>query len=401
MPDVSKSSKVSKAPTSYKTVEIMQQCKYGFTADYIEKNIVNWVVVKDYAYIIHDKDVNDKGVPVEPHIHLMIRFSSAVPTTAILSKLNGVCRSEHLQKCHSWSGAIGYLCHTNSPDKYQYDDTAVHSNFDWQSLRDIVKKFDVKPVVDGIADGTIKQYNIYNYIDAYNYTQNKTTIERAFEYRLKKMRGTERTMNCIFISGKSGSGKTTYAKKFAKSFNYECYVSSGGKNPLDNYEGQECIILDDCRPSTFALSDFLKLTDPYTDSLVGCRYYNKSIAECKLLIVTSVLDLPEFYNGITEKEKEPIVQLYRRFPLRFVMDYDTVKMYRYDDELRDYVYTGKTDNVIGLAIQRDRNRIKNLFENAVRAFGADDVTVKNLSDAFDRAPDEAFNLIDSDNDNPF
>lgn len=399
MADVSKipkTSKVSKAPTSYKTVEIMQQCKYGFTSDFIEKNIVGWSVVKDYAYIIHDKDVNDKGVLKEPHIHLMLRFSDSVPTTAILAKLSGICRAEHLQKCHSWSGAIGYLCHTNAPDKYHYDDTAVHSNFDWQTLRDSVKKYDIKPIVDGIADGTIKQYNIYNYIDVYNYTQNKTTIDRAFEYRLKKMRGTDRTMNCVFISGKSGSGKTTYAKKLAKSFGFECYISSTGKNPLDNYEGQECIILDDCRPSTFALADFLKLTDPYTDSLVGCRYYNKSIAECKLLVVTSVLDLSEFYNGITEKEKEPIVQLYRRFPMRIVMDYDTVKIYQYDDSQHDYIYMGKTDNIIGMAIQRDRARIKNLFESAVRVLGGDDNTVKSFSEAFDRAPDEAFRLDDDD-----
>lgn len=389
-------------PKSFKTVEITQQLKYGFTVDYV-KIAVDWAVVKDFAYILHDKDIKDDGSCVEPHIHLMLRFNDSVPTTAILSHFKGVCDIQHLQRMKSWNSAIAYLTHSNAPTKHKYSDTDVVSNFDWQSDRDkaLSQKYDIKPIIEGIADGKIKQYNIYDYIDAYNYTQNKTVIDRAFEYRLKKMRGTERTMNCIFVCGKSGSGKTTYAKQFAKNSGFNCYVSSGGKNPLDNYEGQECIILDDCRPSTFALADFLKLTDPYTDSLVGCRYYNKSIAECKLLIVTSVLDLCDFYNGITEREKEPIIQLYRRFPLRVCMDYDTVKMYRYDDTQHDYVYIGKTDNVIGLAIQRDRNRIKNLFEGVVRALGADDVTTKNLTDAFDRAPDDAFNLIDSDTDNPF
>lgn len=389
------------APKSWRTVEIEQQVEYGFTMDYVKEKIADWSVVKDYAYILHDKDsdIDENGVqrPKAPHIHCMVRFNDSVPTTAILKRLEGVVPVNQLEKCKSWGGALAYLTHANAPDKYQYNDDEVVSNFDWKSESVVKKqKYDIKPIVEGIADGTIKQYNIYNYIDVYNYTQNKTTIDRAFEYRFKKMRGTDRTMNCVFISGKSGSGKTTYAKKFAKSFGFECYISSAGKNPLDNYEGQECIILDDCRPSTFALADFLKLTDPYTDSLVGCRYYNKSIAECKLLVVTSVLDLSEFYNGITEKEKEPIVQLYRRFPMRIIMDYDTVKIYQYDDSQHDYIYMGKTDNIIGMAIQRDRARIKNLFESAVRALGGDDNTVKSFSEAFNSAPDEAFRLDDDD-----
>ena len=96
---------------------------------------------------------------------------------------------------------------------------------------------------------------------------------------------------------------------------YECYISSGGKNPLDNYKGEECIILDDTRSSSWSLSDFLKLTDNHTDSLVGCRYYNKSIAECKLLIVTTVKSLDDFYEHATKEDNEPRIQLYRRFKL--------------------------------------------------------------------------------------
>jgi hypothetical protein len=45
-------------------------------------------------------------------------------------------------------------------------------------------------------------------------------------------------------------------------------VSSGGKHPLDNYAGQECIILDDLRDTTYDFQDLLKLTDNNTDSLV-------------------------------------------------------------------------------------------------------------------------------------
>ena len=65
----------------------------------------------------------------------------------------------------------------------------------------------------------------------------------------------DRQLECVFITGASHTGKTTFAKQIANSKGYSSYISSGGKHPLDNYEGQECIILDDLRDNTYELSD--------------------------------------------------------------------------------------------------------------------------------------------------
>lgn len=115
--------------SSFRTVEIMQEVDRGFSLHLVSEVVGEWSTLKDYAYILHDKD------ETRPHIHLLMRFNVSVPTSAILNKFDGVVEFEHLQKCHSWNGAMAYLTHRNRPNKYQYDDIEVYSNFDWKKMQ--------------------------------------------------------------------------------------------------------------------------------------------------------------------------------------------------------------------------------------------------------------------------
>ena len=58
--------------------------------------------------------------------------------------------------------------------------------------------------------------------------------------------------------------------------------------------------------------------------------------ECKLIIITSVLKIDEFFNGVFKEQKEPIVQLKRRckLHLRFEQDYYYASLF--DDKKGDY-----------------------------------------------------------------
>lgn len=183
-------------------------------------------------------------------------------------------------------------------------------------------------------------------------------------------------MECIFITGGSGTGKSTYAKMIASQKGYASYISSGGKNPLDNYQGEECIILDDTRSSTWNLTDFLKLTDNHTDSLVGCRYYNKSIAECKLLIVTSVKSIDEFYENATKEDNEPKIQLLRRFIMVIDMTLEDMTISYYDDDKKQHIKAMKT-----------KNPVSALFEPKIaKKFAEDFVKLMGLNIIKDNQP---------------
>nr|WP_305147408.1 hypothetical protein [Butyricicoccus faecihominis] len=153
-------------------------------------------------------------------------------------------------------------------------------------------------------------------------------------------------MRCIYITGDSGTGKTTYAKEYAKKQGYSIFVSSGSNDVLDGYKGQDCIILDDLRPSSLGLSDLLKLLDNNTSSTVKSRYRNK-VLECKVIIITTTLGINEFFRNVFSEEPETIVQLKRRcgtmilFP-KNVNDKLILKVY--DSSTRDYVLAGEIPN---------------------------------------------------------
>ncbi|WP_346979315.1 Rep family protein, partial [Barnesiella intestinihominis] len=216
----------------------------------------------------------------------------------------------------NWSDALNYATHRNRQEKYQYSDEEVVSNFDWKTERTVTKgrkKDERKEEILNLIDaGIIREYNIHDYLTVIEYDKYKKNIDNAFKFRVNKlMQKVERKMDCYFITGRSGTGKTTYAKQLAKEKGYSVYISSGSNDVLDSYQGQDCIILDDLRPSCMGLSDLLKMLDNNTSSTVKSRYKNK-VLECKLIIITTTLDIDTFFNNVFKDEEESCVQLKRR-----------------------------------------------------------------------------------------
>jgi adenosyl cobinamide kinase/adenosyl cobinamide phosphate guanylyltransferase len=310
--------------------------------------------LKSWAIITHDKDVLPNGQLKPAHFHCVLTFSNAKTIKSIADAI-GV-EMQYIEKIRTTTKTARlYLIHRNNPEKYQYSPEEVKASFDYVTyVDDCPVKQQRESIAERIERGEIKQYNLCKYVNIDEYSRNYRYYQKCFEYRQNKLKGLDRNMECIFVTGGSGTGKTSYAKMIASQKGYACYISSGGKNPLDNYQGEECIILDDTRSSTWNLTDFLKLTDNHTDSLVGCRYYNKSIAECKLLIVTSVKSLDEFYENATKEDNEPKIQLLRRFSMVVEMTMESMTIKYYDENLMRHI-----------PAFRVRNPITTLFEPKV------------------------------------
>lgn len=77
--------------------------------------------------MLHDKDVYTeddpergivKGVIEKKHWHFVIKFKNAKTFSALAKELE--IDSKFIQKCDNYKGALLYLTHANSPDKYQY-----------------------------------------------------------------------------------------------------------------------------------------------------------------------------------------------------------------------------------------------------------------------------------------
>ena len=307
--------------------------------------------IGDYSYIVHDKDRYTKADETRnpahiqgslklAHIHLLLRFETNQP-----QHLENVAKWFNIQPNFinkikgAWEDACLYQIHYNAPEKYQYSVDEVTCNFDYQELLEDAEKGDkITKIIQRILDGEIREYNKTLEIDNMILVNYSRKIAEAFKVRAEFLQATqkERSTECIFITGGSGMGKTTLAKKIAQSKGYSFFVSSGSNDVMDGYGQEDCLILDDVRPSCMGLSDLLKMLDPHTASSVKSRYKNKYL-NCRLVILTTVLNIDEFYSNVFAEQKEPVTQLKRRCKTYIKMYRDIILVSVWDDKAMNYV----------------------------------------------------------------
>ena len=343
------------AVKSWRTCELTQDCVYGWTVDNVQK-FLEWDSVKDYAYIVHDKDKKEDMTDRAPHIHVMLRFKYPVSTSALLAHcvatgLPPECITENrIQKMKSWSGALNYLTHRDEhkPWKFVYDKTDVKSNFDWEldaesaHQKKILRATDAraKEIVEAIDSGEIKEYNLHDKLTAWEEVQYSSQIKKAFSRcrDIKKMKG-ERKMNVMFIYGKSGVGKDTFAVEWCREREYDYFRTSNNDNyPFDDYKGQPVIIWSDARDNIYKPNQLFALLDNHWSSPQKARYSDINI-DCEWLIITSIKPLRLWYEEALKQAEEDRKQLYRRISTLVNMDMDYVRIYLYNQEINDYSYT--------------------------------------------------------------
>ena len=186
------------------------------------------------------------------------------------------------------------------------------------------------------------------------YVKYRKAFESAFKYYEDKIRNKSINKECIYIYVTSGSGKTTYAKKFCEDRNLSYYISSASNDIMSDYCGEEVLILDDVRADCFnSLSDFLKMLDNNTSSTVKSRYRNK-ILECQYIILTSVLDIETLFDKFHDNFHEPIKQLRRRCKTYIHMTDDFITYNLYDEARGDYIKATTLPNPISKLYKKQR-----------------------------------------------
>lgn len=83
---------------------------------------------KEYAYILHDKDVLPTGEVKKPHIHLALRTAPCSIET-ILNHFPGL-DAQFIEYKHKWTWVIQYLVHFGHISKYQYEHEDVITNIE-------------------------------------------------------------------------------------------------------------------------------------------------------------------------------------------------------------------------------------------------------------------------------
>lgn len=276
--------------------------------------IQNNLKPKKYAVVLHDKDIDEQGQPIEAHIHAMMSFANA-------RSLNSVARQlgDKPQYVEAWKGnsnnGYAYLTHRTSDakDKYQYNLKDVIANFDYPELLKQISaevssknSTSIKLLLDLLYNGSITKAELEAQLTGSQYGRYKNQIENVYAKRLqnlaeqfrKEMLEQEKKVKVVWIFGTSGTGKTSFAKDYADKANQPCFITGSSRDIFQNYSGEHTLIMDELRPNIIPYADLLRILDPFENNkMLPSRYNDKSLA-CDLIIITTPYNPYEFYQEI-------------------------------------------------------------------------------------------------------
>lgn len=317
------------------------------TPEDLEALIAKRLRPKRYAIIMHDQDTDDKGQPVEAHVHAMLSFTNARYLSAVAKKLG-----DQPQYIAKWDGdannGYAYLVHMTDKarraGKYQYDLNAVLANFDFPGLMaqigaEIVqakaeRQANIKTLLDSLYVGAISKAEIESQLSGSQYARYHRQIDDVHAKRLmneagkwrKEMREKNAQIRVIWIFGRAGTGKTSLAKEYAEKAGQPYFVSGSTRDVFQSYNGEHTIILDELRPRVIEYCDLLRITDPYgieNQVMAPARYNDKALA-CDLVIITSPYNPYQFYENSKVDKEDNFDQLERRIALTVRMDSNNI-----------------------------------------------------------------------------
>lgn len=355
----------SKTPSVKKSKNMMYEQQLAHLPAKTQENLIDLIgklKPKRYALILHDKDVNEKGQQVEPHIHVMLSFDNARSINSV-AKLLG----DKAQYIEAWKGdsnnGYAYLIHAtdNARTKYQYDISEVTANFDYPALMEKVtaevKKADtfgdsakIKNFLNLLYIGAISKSEVEKQLTGAQYAKAKKQIEDvwakyqqnyAIQWR-EEMKASGKTVTVIWIYGTAGTGKSSFAKVYAQKRGNPYCMSGSSRGVFETYQGEHTLILDELRPDSIPYHDLLRILDPFgmSEQVMSPSRYNDKALTCDLIIITTPYSPLAFYFEIFNYKSNMIDgfgQLNRRITLTINMTDTEILTATYDSEKQCYI----------------------------------------------------------------
>ena len=282
--------------------------------------------IKQYAYILHDKD------DTAPHYHIYLNFGTTSVSFDDVGRWFGLSASFVSKVNGRKVDMLEYLTHANESQKHkhQYSPSEVVANFDFETEIAVSK--------------ILGNFDQYSYAQQLEYVNSLPVDEKAKAFsKLEKLwklhcqcllLKADRQIEVMFIQGKGGSGKTYYAKRLLEKMGYDYAISSSSNDPFQDYLGQSAIILDDLRYKTFSFEDLLKILDNNTASSVKSRFTNKVLA-VKLIVITTTVPLRFWFPEYRWNQSDSLYQLYRRITSYVKVDENFVQVFGGVDDKGD------------------------------------------------------------------
>jgi hypothetical protein len=328
----------------------------------IEQIMAEWSKSAKMTYWFIEHNADDE-VSIT-HYHIVIKFRSPTLFDIVKNKYP----YGDIEQAGSIKASIQYLIHMNDKSKVQYKWEDITTNCKdmtpYKVLTTPQEEVTLEGILEDINNGKIREYNQYIKIPITIWAKYKTRIENALLYYKERVcMDKTRNIEVIFMSGPTGIGKTTYAKIYCEQAKKSCCISSSSNDFMQDYKGEDVLVLDDARDDVLKFHDLLKAIDNHTKSTVKSRYHNKAFIG-ELIIITSKKPLADWYFNIPKEDKE---QLYRRIQTQFKFYEDRIEIFTYDDISKKYIYQGKSINYIKM---KSREKMTTAL-NVLKAMGVD------------------------------
>lgn len=364
-----------------------------YTLADIENNLKDWVESAGVTYWLIEHPADDEVSST--HFHIVIKFKSPMPFETIKNRFP----YGNIENTRNLRNSIQYLIHLNDKSKVQYSWEDVRTNCmdmsPYKVQSNSQQEITIQAIMEAIDLGKIREYNQFDKIPIELWAKHKTRIENALTYYRERIcMDKDRNITVIFMSGPTGIGKTTFAKKYSEArypSSKPC-ISSSSNDPLQDYKGEPVLILDDLRDDSFKYHDFLKLLDNHTMSSSKSRYHNKPFIG-DTIIITSTRPINDWYFNKTPEDKH---QLYRRVRQWLKFDGEKIYCFEYDEKTKRYEPAGTAINPIVLESKKRKELIMGIFDAVGVEFTPSDR--KYLEDSFDSMTDDEFKKAFADDD---
>lgn len=343
----------------------------------------DWSTTADFTYwmIRHEADDEDPNI----HFHIIIKFKSPVHFETIKNRFP----YGYIESTRNLRNSVQYLIHANDKSKKQYEWDDIVTNCMDMSPYKVQSSFQqavtLESIYEAIKVGEIREYNLYEKVPISLFAGNKIKIDNALTwYRENVMLRKDRNITVIFMSGPTGIGKTTFAKKFCETRHLRYCMSSSSNDPLQDYKGEPVLIMDDLRDDAFKFHDIIKLLDNHTLSTSKSRYHNKGFIG-DIIIITSTKPVNDWYFSKPPEQKH---ELYRRVRQWCRFDGERIYVYEYSDKTKRYEPRGSAPNPFIMEAKKRAEMAMKIFDGMGVEFTPADR--EYIQTSFENMSDEEF-----------
>ena len=136
---------------------------FNYSSD-LKNYLINNEVIKFYAFILHDKDINENGELKTPHYHIIIYLThSYAKNTVIMDFVKGMEINKCIVSCKLGDiiESTIYITHIGQKNKYHYSTLDIETN-DIHNLNNILSHqcFDGLLSIDYLIELVIKSNSI-------------------------------------------------------------------------------------------------------------------------------------------------------------------------------------------------------------------------------------------------